>query len=176
MTDASLPTRGTVGTLIGPRGGDPIEVELFVRSLAPFGTRSTLDNLIDRLDRLSERGVIDSLRVRVWGKALRPDDAGGRVGGDHGLVDRVLDLFSFAAESSCSIGRYFRVATDGSLVDADPRQRLVPPRRCLSIRRDGDIVAVFPCDVGAEHFTPADAVEYLETGGSERRLASATSG
>lgn len=176
MSDTSPPTGTTAGQLIGPHDGTPIEVELFVRSIAPFGTRATLDALVDRLDTLSEVGIIEALSVEVWGDSLRTDGPTAEDGREENLVDRVLDMFEFAADSECSIGRYFRIATDGSLVDTDSRRRLVPPHRCLTIRRDGDLVAVFPCDLDSLHLTPDDAVEYLESGRSERELAGPTPG
>lgn len=158
MTDAVSGASDAVGELIGPSAGDAIEVDLFVRSLAPFGTRSSLESLIERLETLQASGAIDSLQVRVWGDAVRTEDATAIpedgdatvITGDDGIVARITDLFSFAANSPCSIGRYFRVATDGSLVDDESRRRLIPPRRCLSIRRAGELAAVFPCDVGAD--------------------------
>lgn len=173
MVDASPSIRGTVGELIGSHNGEPVTVELSVRSLAPFGTRSTLERLVDRLERLAETGVVDSLTVDVWGDSLPLDAV--RDGAKHGdVVDRLVDLFAFAAESPCSIRRYFHVTSDGTLVDADANRRIVPPRRCLSVRLGGELVGVFPCDVGTEHLTPADAVGYLESFANERSLARAT--
>lgn len=181
MTDDASSASDTVGELIGPRAANPIEVELFVRSLAPFGTRSSLERLIERLESLRATGGIESLEVRVWGDAVRTEDAAAITGDDatttteddDGIVARITELFAYAADAPCSIGRYFRVATDGSLVDEESCRRLIPPRRCLSVRRAGDLVAVFPCDVGPTNLTPWDAVDYLETDRVERQVASA---
>lgn len=167
MHDATSTNRETLEDLIGSPDGEPIEAELFVRSLAPFGTHETQDRLVDHLDSLREADILDSFSVRVWGDAVRTEGLAPTAGDAATVVDRIVEFFSRAAEADWSVSRYFRVRTDSSLVDDRSQERIVPPERCLSLRRGGDLQAVFPCDVDDEHITPADALAYLEFGASE---------
>lgn len=52
--------------------GDPtsVSVELYVRSLAPDGTRPPLEAVVERLQRLETAGAIEDLAVYVTGKKV----------------------------------------------------------------------------------------------------------
>lgn len=167
MHDATPGRRRALADLIDSPDGGPIQAELFVRSLAPFGTHATQDRLVERLEGLRGDGRIESFAVRVWGEAVRTEGRAPTAGDEATVVDRIVEFFATAADAEWSLGRYFRVRTDGSLVDDHSRDRVVPPQRCLSIRRADDLRAVFPCDVGDEQFTPADALSYLEVNAGE---------
>lgn len=177
MVDPQPNDHPTIPDLVGPFDGARLEAELFVRSLAPFPTRHTQERLIDRLDALRRSGPLDSLSIRVWGDVVRTDGAVARACDGDTVVDRVTEFLAHAADSACSLSRYFRVVTDGSTADDGGSRRIAPPQRCLSIRRDGELVAVFPCDFADERYKPEDAVAYLEGDRSvrpETRLARAS--
>lgn len=168
MGDTQPNAHPTIPDLVGPIEDARIDVELFVRSLAPFATRQTQERLIDRLEGLRAGGVLDSLSVRVWGDAVRTDGAVARAGDGETAADRITEFFSHAADAAWSVTRYFRVASDRAWTDDGARDRIVPPQRCLSVRRDGELVAVFPCDVGDDRYRPRDALAYLEGECSDR--------
>lgn len=169
MGHSQPPVDGTLSDLIGSLEGSTVDVELFVRSLAPYPTRETQERLIDRLERLNSVGDLDSISIRVWGDAIRTDGAVARASDGETVVDRITEFFAHAADSACSISRYFRVVSERGEGGAAGR-RIAPPRRCLSVRRDGELVALFPCDVDDRRYKPEDALAYLEREHAGRAL------
>lgn len=167
MGDTEPAADRQIADLVGPLARAHVEAELFVRSLAPYATRQTQERLIDRLADLRSAGVLDSVSIRVWGDAVRTDGTARNLGDDDTAVDRITEFFSRASDAPWSVSRYFRIVSDVGLEEGESRRRIAPPHRCLSIRRDGELAAVFPCDVADDRYTPEDVLASLEAGRPE---------
>ncbi|WP_276271733.1 HTH domain-containing protein [Haloarcula litorea] len=148
--------------------GTGLSAELFVRSLAPVGSKSRQEDLVERLDGLREDGRLADLRVTVWGDSVCPDGALADVGGGAHIVPTIASFYALAAKRNFSVAPFFRNGTVRSSITDEEFQRIVPPQRCLALSdAEGDLVGVFPCLVDDVVHTPETAVTYLEATAGE---------
>lgn len=129
-----------------------VNLELYVRSLAPHGGEPSRAEIIEQVRTLVEHGIVDDYEIVVWGEALPVDT-------DHELSERLAKFRAWAAaHDAVLVGFEDRPA--GSLVD-EKRRVTTLPTVALAEYRDGELVGVTPHERDGALRTVADHVGAL---------------
>jgi len=137
-------------------------VELYVRSLAPCGTSTEQNEIVERLRDLERRDVVDDVDLTVWGDAVCLDGASATVGTGTQVADRVREFYSWCADGPASLDPFFTWSTVESSLSGDSFRRVVLPQRCLALYDDGQLQEVYPRQVDGAVESLADGVRSLE--------------
>lgn len=132
-------------------------VSVYVRStLPPLAAKSRQERVIDRLDDMTERGLLDGVELVVTGDRLcLCDTCTGTAGGDE-VVDRVERLRDWQGPGEASAAPFFERREVSSDITGESATAIVPPRIAVALSFDGSLAGVFPCRVESEHYTVAD--------------------
>ncbi|MFB6304865.1 MAG: HTH domain-containing protein [Haloferacaceae archaeon] len=144
-----------MGTLRVPADGRECTVQAFVRAERV----GDIDEVLARLGRLAEAGVIDGLSVRTWPSAapLSPDVRAP-------TVDRYDRFAAWADREGKSLEPGFQVRTRSSDITGASRRVLTTPTACLAVYEGELLRSVFPHADDDGHHSVADAVDALEAG------------
>jgi len=103
-------------------------VELYVRSLAPCGTSTEQNEVVERLHDLDRRDVVDDdVDLTVWGDAVCLDGASATVGTGRQVADRVREFYGWCADGPTSLDPFFTWSTVESSLSGDSFRRVVLP-------------------------------------------------
>ena len=138
----------------------PPAVELYVRSLAPRTARDRLERVVGRLTEFDREGTIESLSVRVTGKAIPATPAACVTGYGTFLCNRVAVFEEWATRSGRSLAGRFERRSVHSQFTGEDYEAIVWPELALAEYVDGDLRFVTPC-VGEEPVTVEDRLESL---------------
>jgi len=137
-------------------------VELYVRSLAPCGTSTEQDEVVERLRDLERRDVVDDVDLTVWGDAVCLDGASATVGTGRHVADRVREFHDWCEGSRTSLDPFFTRSTVESSISGDSYRRVVLPHRCLAVYAGDRLEEVYPRQVEGAVESLADGVRSLE--------------
>ena len=137
-------------------------VELYVRSLAPCETRNEQDAIVERLQDLEQRGVVDDVDLTVWGNAVCLDGATAQVGTGSQVAERIREFYRWCEDEHASLEPYFTTSVVDSETYGDTFRRVVPPHRCLAVYEDDQLRAVYPSSVEGTDRSLADGLASLE--------------
>lgn len=138
-------------------------VELNVRSLAPpTGTHAGQTEVIRTLSTLESAGVIEELRISVFGERICPcetceDTRPGRV-----ALDRVREYQRWAANFDTDASVPFDCRNLHSEIAETDYEVIVPPRISVGVYDDARLLGVFPCEIDGTVYTVSDVVAALE--------------
>ncbi|MXR50144.1 hypothetical protein GRX03_00775 [Halovenus sp. WSH3] len=138
---------------------------LFVRSLAPEGTGGNQRTALDRLESLSDQGVVDDYEIRVWGDRIAHDEPIARTGAGRRLRDRLAEFEAWADRNERDIGRFFRRERIDSAVTQTTREVTTLPTMALAEYEGEELVYLTPNEgeTGAE-----SVLDRLDTLASEQ--------
>lgn len=143
-------------------------VELYVRSLAPYGTRNEQDAIVERLLDLERRDVIDDVDLTIWGSEVCLDSASAQVGTGRRVAERIRDFYGWCEDHRASIEPFFDLSTVESSITGDSFHRVVPPHRCLAIYVDDRLEEVYPNTVEGNVRSLEDGLSSLEENDTRR--------
>lgn len=140
-------------------------VELYVRSLAPCGTRNEQDAIIERLLDLERRDAVDDVDLTVWGSAVCLDAASAQLGAGQRVAERIQEFYCWCEDRRASLEPHFTWSDVESSIAGDSYRRVVPPQRCLAIYEDDALQDVYPSSVEGRPRSVEEGLRVLEEGG-----------
>lgn len=84
-------------------------IELFVRSLAQTGATRRIEDTLDRLDDLEDRGDVADYTVTVWGREI--GTAARRTATGRHILDSIESFEDWAATAGASVDRFYETRT-----------------------------------------------------------------
>lgn len=143
---------------------DQLRVEFFTRSYMPNGAEDSQQRILDRIDRLCERGILDDFERRVWGKRVCTSDPGA-FGNE--AIETVGQFRAWAERNDVSILPFFDERTNRSKITGEEHSEIVFPVMCAALYRDGDLAGVYPHAADDSVVTIRDLLASLSPEGSE---------
>jgi hypothetical protein len=140
------------------KDGARLTVDLCFRASVTWVTEARQEAVLDRVEQLARQGAIDDLSVHYWSSRVTAPDDGVR--NDSGCPDLIQELYDVTEGTDCSLSPCFR-ETEG---DRERRTVLFLPIVCLIVRRDGDVIGVYPSDRGDAHHSVTDGLGVIERG------------
>jgi len=146
----------------GPERNRSRRAELYVRSLRPEGLTTHQEAVFDRLDSLSDRGLLSEWRVRVWGKRApaTAEDTRTQAGAD--VLERIDAFREWAAHNGRSLAGTFAVRDVDSSITGEQYRALVFPTQLLVEYENDQVTCVTPHADGADVVTVSDRLAALE--------------
>jgi hypothetical protein len=148
--------------MIATMTGDSVQVVLRLRTLGPSGLNPPQTEIIDRLQTLSEEGLIADLDTDVWGASMGVTQTDER-----DLVDTretVAEYKQWADEQGSTLRPAFDWdATEGENSGEEPSGRIVTPLITLAVYTQEGLQEVHPHIDGDEVNTIRDGVGALES-------------
>lgn len=142
---------------------DAVEVDLFVRSLAPaFGGRQQQQRLYKRFRALERDGVLDAVSLHVWGAATCTDGPLADTTACKRVRSRVERFQDWAASNDVPVELPFSERTVQSRVVDEDYSDLVLPEVCVAVRVDDALALVGPCLVAGDPISVEDVLAVLE--------------
>lgn len=138
-----------------------IRVEVFVRSLRPQRWQGPQNRLLDRLEGLVERDVIDGFDVLVWGESAPASRADARTDFGRYVLDRVGDFRAWAEANGRSVEAVFDLRSVDSSITGETHRRLALPAMLMAEYHDGRLACVTPHERGGETVPLGDRVTEL---------------
>lgn len=139
-----------------------LRVELYTRSYMPEGAEDSQQQVLDRLDRLCERGVLDDWECRVWGKRVPTSGEFGRE-----AIETVGQFRTWAERNDASLLPFFDERTQRSKITGEERSEIVFPVMCAALYRDDTLAGVYPHADGDSIVTIRDFLASLAAENSE---------
>lgn len=136
-------------------------LELFVRSLCPEGCKPQQETLVDWLDELESRGVIDEYEVYVWGKRVALSAERGTEAAERALSTYRM-FTEWAEENGRSVRSFFQEESVESDLTGESYRAVVFPTVILAEYVDGELLFVAPSTDGERICTPIDRLEELD--------------
>lgn len=146
----------------GPERNRSRRAELYVRSLRPAGLTTHQEAVFDRLDSLTDLGVLTEWRVRVWGRRAPAtvEDTKTKAGAD--ALERVDAFREWAAHNGRSLANTFDVREVDSSITGERYRAIVFPTHLLVEYEDDQVACVTPHADGTEVITVSDRLAALE--------------
>jgi hypothetical protein len=132
-----------------------IRVTAYLRAYTP--TSEPQNEVLARLNRLAETDRIDDWEARFVPRSVRRE----RETEASRLYDRITD---WADRAGVDVKRPFEVRQYYNRFSDEVVDELVVPIVCLTTVRDGDVVAVVPCEDGDTCVSVFDYLDALERG------------
>lgn len=142
-------------------GTTPPDIELYLRSLAPDGTRPAVDDIVERLQRLDAAGAIADLTVHVTGEKVCPESPTTQTGPGQRLLDRVAAFEAWADRTDRSISEPFRRVEDARGIDGSDHSGVTFPTMAMAEYEDDDLRFVSPTTEGSVVYTVRDRLDVL---------------
>lgn len=143
---------------------------LYIRPGASTVTKDRQSQIQDRFEQLEDIAVIDDLTVEQWSKEVDVPSEGSAT--DQAAVD-LFDEFTEAVEPiDARLTPFFeeRPQVSGFLSRSTTDRIIVFPVLGVTVRRDGDLVGLYPCWRDGTHYSVGDCLELLEDGESVENL------
>lgn len=141
---------------------DTTRAELYVRSLAPVGTRDRQGAVVDRLRSLRRSGVLEDVDLTVWGDSVCLEGPNARIGSGRHIADRITAFRRWAEESDAEIEPFFEDTEVDSSMTGECFRRVVPPTMCLAVYADGELADVYPSVVDGDVRSVEDGLAELD--------------
>lgn len=137
-----------------------VRVEAWMRDVSPppGDPRRTV---LSRLRELEAAGVVDEVRVRVWGRSVPTSSDDGDPSASP-AYDRIVEFRHWAERKGYSLEPAFRRCEQSTPVSGETSETIRPPLQCLAVYEDDHLVGVFPCTTDRGTVTVADCLERLE--------------
>jgi len=145
-----------------PSSDTALRAEIFVRSLAPVSRKRTQDELVDKLECLVETGGLTDVDLLVWGDSVCTAGPLSEVGSGERIVDAIGEFYALAAGSRISMAPFFHTSEVSAELTGESFHRIIPPRQCVALYDESELVAVFPSLIDGVAYTPREALAYLE--------------
>lgn len=152
-----------------------MSMELFVRSLTPSGAAQRQEAILDRLERLDERGVIDGYTVTVWGEQVVPGSLAARTDAGKEIVATVDSFEEWASAMGVSVDRFFEEQSVESAVTGERYAATSLPVLAMAEYVDGDLAWVTPHEDEDGVHTVVDRLDRIEEGTEANADRAATS-
>ncbi len=136
-------------------------IELFVRSLTPSGAAPRQEAVLDKLDRLDERGVVEEYSITVWGEQIAPDTLAAETKTGERIVNTVAAFEEWADEHGVSVDRFFTEQSIGSSVTDERYTAISLPVIAMAEYVGGELRAVTPYQSPNGIRTVADRLDTL---------------
>ncbi|NHN57833.1 MULTISPECIES: HTH domain-containing protein [Halorussus] len=153
-------------------GESPLRVRLYAQGFAPGGAESVPAALFERLERLESEGVVDECDVEVWGRKVCRRLEGERPALGGAVLDAVDEFREWADRTGASVAHCFEEREVHSELTDEDRTEVRLPIACLAVRRDDELVGVFPHAKDGREYTVADGIATLDS--NEGRFGSET--
>lgn len=144
---------------------DQLRVEFYTRSYMPEGAEDTQQRVLDRLDRLSERGVLDDWECHVWGKRVCTSGPGTF---GHEAIETVGQFRAWAERNGVSILPFFDERTQHSQITGEEYSEIVFPVMCAALYRGDKLAGVYPHADDDSVVTIPDFLASLSSESAER--------
>jgi len=137
---------------------ESLEIELYIRSLAPTDIRDKQESVIERLDELDRANRIDSFEVILCGDCVCASLATAKTAVGKRLLDRFASFEEWSAERNRTLAGFTEQDTESTL-SGTHITGVKFPRLALAEYRSGDLSFVAPSRNGSENTTVIDRVE-----------------
>lgn len=137
-------------------------IELFVRSLTSSGIVYKQETVLDTLDRLDDRGVVDHYDVTVWGDQVVPGSIAAQTDTGEEILDAIDAFHSWAAENDVTVDRFFTDRAVTSSITGDPVTAISLPVIAMAEYEDGQLVSVTPHETEEDIQTVIDRLDALK--------------
>lgn len=134
-----------------------LQIELYVRSLAPTDIRDRQESVIERLDELERAGRIDEFEVILCGDCVCASLATANTTVGQRLLDRFATFEEWAAQRDRTLVGFAQQDTKSTLSRSNITG-IKFPRLALAEYRGGDLSFVAPSRNGAENTTVLDRI------------------
>jgi DNA-binding HxlR family transcriptional regulator len=143
--------------------------ELLIRTLSPpAGPHRSQEQLLQRLEALEERELVDSTAVRIWGPQIPTQGAAAETRVGRTALETIERLQQWQQESGHSIIRFFEKRTVDATMCDEYYSVIVPPSQCLLAYVEGELRSVIPCQVGSEMVSVSDFLDMIDREASDR--------
>jgi len=138
-----------------------ISVELYVRSLAPRGVRSTQEGIVDRLRDLRESETVSEFSVCVCGSRVPASRAEVETDVGATLLERIGAFERWAERTGCSLGPLFERSTVHSSITDETHETIDLPAMVLAEYEGNRLRFVSPCVVDGTLLTVPERLDAL---------------
>jgi len=138
-----------------------LRVELFVRSLAPDTARRQQEAVIERLQRLEERGAVASVDLTVAGQCICPSTVAAETETGRFLLERFEAFSEWASSNDVDLVGFQDRCVDSSLT-GETVTGITFPRLCLSVYDGAELQFVAPVAGEGDETTVSEAVDAVE--------------
>ncbi|WP_424019987.1 HTH domain-containing protein (plasmid) [Halorientalis pallida] len=153
------------------RSGHPPRIEVFLRSFAPpIGVREQQEAVLERLADLERQGVVETVSVDIWGKAVCPEGHCGETHAGERILDRIDEFRGWAADAEVSVESPFEERFVTSTTTDEQFLKIVLPRLCLGVYVDDDLRLVLPCQLEDETISVESFLSALESAPRAERI------
>jgi len=133
-------------------------IELFFRSMAATpGSHDQRVGLVEHVDELVDRGIVDGFEVTLLGSELCLCDTCTGLGASQELLAKIEAVHDWESANARSVG--FEERAVDSSITGEAYRLLIPPTTGLQVRVDGKLRGVFPARIDGTHYTPSEFVE-----------------
>ena len=144
-----------------------VTVEVGVRSLSDE-VRPLLDETLELLETARRRGVVEELRVAVWGRCFDPTAPAATTPAGRRLAEQVDAFREWAAANGVTFGPYFRTERlVDHFTDTTPTRIRVPTVTHAEYR-GRTLGFVAPCSTGGRYYGVLDRAATLAAGPNGR--------
>lgn len=150
---------------------EPVRLELYVRTLSPPGARSRQEALIDRLQRLSDSGVVEDAHVQVWGRQVDPTTSAAETEQGQFILNRIAEFKQWALANNTTLESFYETREQSSSITGEEHTTLVLPKLGLAEYHGSELHQVSPCTEPSGVVSITDHLDDLE-----RRLADQPTG
>ena len=153
------------------RGGRPPRIEVFLRSFAPpIGVREQQEDVLEQLSQLESQGVVESISVDIWGKAVCPEGHCGETHAGERILDRIDEFRAWAADADVPVDSPFEERLVTSTTTDEEFRKIVLPRLCLGVYADEDLQLVLPCQLEDETISVESLLSALDAAPPAERI------
>ena len=153
------------------RSGRPPRIELFLRSFAPpIGVREQQEGLLKELSRLERKGVVETVSVDIWGKAVCPEGHCGETHAGERILDRIEEFRTWATDADVPVESPFEERTVTSSTTHEEFRKIILPRLCLGVYVDRDLQLVLPCRMEDDTISVEALLSALESAPPAERV------
>lgn len=136
----------------------PLQIELYVRSLAPTDIRDKQESVIERLDELERADRIDGFEVIFCGDCVCASLTTAKTAVGQRLLDRYVSFEKWATEHDRTLVGFTDHDTESTLTGT-VITGVSFPRLALAEYRNRDLAFVAPSRSGNENTTVIDRIE-----------------
>lgn len=128
---------------MGSNDSKQLHVEFYTRSYMPDGAEDSQRRILERLNHLHERGILDSCECHIWGKRV-PTSMDRPEWFDNDAIETVGQFRAWAEHNGVSLLPFFDERTQESKITGEEYSEIVFPIMCMAVYREGDLTGVYP--------------------------------
>ena len=141
-----------------------LRLELLVGSLAPHGSTTEQEALVERLETFEHAGTAD-VTVQVWGRRVCPEGPTARTAAGRFALDRLAAFRAWAAATDRSLEPFFRTEHHRSALGGESYPAVALPSVALAEFSGDDLVFLTPHVVGGRPVSVSERLDALEGDG-----------